>query len=175
MVIHNRGRRYNYGASWHTTVGGSSPARLTYRAHVSLSAAEEASHFQASKQVSHASSDQPALKENACKKNNPSICVDSTRYSVMVHSRIVPLCLLPSWILLLLLSQSGRALGESNGCLKLRHGRNRGSGNRRLDLTCFSDSRKNVIQNYPKGAEVSTSAKLLMSVQKGNTPPTSTV
>lgn len=42
--------------------------RLTFRAHVSLSAAEEASHFHASKRVSHASSDQPALNGNACKK-----------------------------------------------------------------------------------------------------------
>lgn len=70
----------------------------------------------------------------------PRICVDSTRCTVIMHL----LCFLPLWILLLLLLlQGGCASGESNACLKLHHGqKKRGSGNRRIDLTCYSDCRQ---------------------------------
>lgn len=84
-----------------------------------------------SEQVSRANSDRAALNRKMHAKKPAIFCVDSTittfdilRYSVTMHSRIVSLCLLPSWILLLLLlllSQGGCASGESDASLKLCH------------------------------------------------------
>lgn len=82
--------------------------------------------FMPPERVSHASSDQPTLIENACTKIKKKIriCVDSARYSAIMHSWIAmqPLRFVPLWILLLL-SQGGCASGESNACLKLHHRR----------------------------------------------------